>query len=156
MICSFIPGRIRLRSPRFKDAETVAALTALLKDQPGFISLENNLSTGSLLLRYDPEKVNQEAALAALDLLENEDGQTAPPVDDETACGCTGPELMEKLRRNKDAVEYVSMIGAFIVCTSSAFLRSKGLHVYSGLALAGLTIQHVVKYRRRLAAIFNK
>ena len=155
MICSFIPGRIRLRSPRFKDVETVTALTSLLKDQPGFIGLENNLSTGSILLRYDPEKVDQESALAAFDFLENEVDEVGT-VAEETVCGCSDSELMERIRQSKDAVEYVSMIGAFMVCTSSAFLRSKGLHVYSGLALAGLTIQHIAKYRRRLAAIFTK
>ncbi len=56
---------------------------------------------------------------------------------------------------NKDAAEYLAMTGAFIVCTGSAALRSKGLHIYSGLTLAGLTVQHLYKYRKRLLAYFK-
>lgn len=150
MICSLLPGRVRLRSPRFRDAETVAAVNTLLKDQPGFISLENNLNTGSLLIRFDPDQVDQEAALAALTLLEEDDDSEEASELYSEAAGAV------PFRLNKDAAEYLGMIGAFVVCLSSGFLRSKGLHVYSGLTLAGLTVQHVVKYRKRLAALLDR
>ncbi len=55
----------------------------------------------------------------------------------------------------KEAVEYAAMTTAFVICTSSAFLRSKGLHVYSGLTWAGLTLQHMYKYRQRLLKAFG-
>lgn len=151
MICSFIPGRIRLRSPSFMDEETVATVMDMLKSQPGLLSVENNLNTGSLLIRYDPVKVDQQAAMAALELLSEDENQA-----EETEPAALSQASWPPVNLSKDAVEYVSMIGAFIVCTSSAFLRSKGLHVYSGLALAGLTVQHLLKYRKRLAAILTK
>jgi hypothetical protein len=34
-------------------------------------------------------------------------------------------------------------------------LRSKGLHVQSGLALIALTLQHIYQYRHKLAAYFS-
>ncbi len=147
MICSILPGRVRLRSPRFRDAETVAAVTALLKGQPGLLSLENNLNTGSLLIRFDPDQVDQAAALAALTLLEPDDDPEAA-LEPESEAGAP------PFRLSQDAAEYLGMVGAFVVCLSSGFLRAKGLHVYSGLTLAGLTVQHLIKYRKRLAGLF--
>lgn len=140
MICSILPGRVRLRSRRFKNAEAVASLIPFLESQPGVLSVENNPNTGSLLVRFDPDQVDREATLAALSFLEE---------------GDESPEVSGPLGLNKEAAEYVAMLGAFVVCLSSGFLRSKGLHIYSGLTLAGLTVQHVVKYRGRLAAILN-
>lgn len=144
MICSFIPGRIRLRSPLFTDEKAVALVMDMLKNQPGLEKIENNLNTGSLLIFYDPDKLDQEAALAALELLETE--EKTEPIS-------KGRPSLPSIRLNKDAIEYMSMLGAFAVCVSSTFLRSKGLHVYSGLALAGLTVQHLIKYRKRLLSI---
>lgn len=152
MICSFIPGRIRLRSPRFKNADSISFVINSLKEQPGICKVENNLNTGSVLIHYNPEKIDQQAALNALALL----GEDEPLFDDnaeiQSGCACAAPR---RPRINKEAVEYFSMLSAFIICTSSAFLRSKGLHVYSGLTLAGLTVQHVFKYRKYLQAIFS-
>lgn len=168
MICSYIPGRIRLRSPRFREAETVAALMAILKDQPGLTGLENNLNTGSLLIRFDPEKVDQQTALAALNFLEEEDAGE----QSRACCGCgacenrggrdaghqSGPawddDQPSLFPQNKEALEYAAMVGAFVICTASGFLRAKGWHIYSGLTLAGLTVQHLVKYRDRLRSLF--
>lgn len=56
---------------------------------------------------------------------------------------------------NKEALEYLGMTAAFVLCTSSAFLRSKGLHIYSGISLAGMTLSHIFKYRHRLAGRFR-
>lgn len=148
MICSFIPGRIRLRSPLFTDEKSVAMVMDLLKNQPGLQNIENNLNTGSLLIFYDPDKLDQEAVLAALELLETAE-KTEPLRPNEASCP------LPSIRLNKEAVEYISMIGAFAICLSSTFLRSKGLHVYSGLALAGLTVQHLIKYRKRLLFILK-
>lgn len=153
MICSFIPGRIRLRSPRFREADNVSALVAILKEQPGMLKIENNPNTGSLLIHYDPEKIDQESALKALALLQTDEERLA---DDESEPESDCSEAALSLPQiNKEAVEYLGMIGAFAVCTSSAFLRSKGLHVYSGLALAGLTVQHIYKYRKRLQRLLS-
>lgn len=44
---------------------------------------------------------------------------------------------------------------AFVISTGSAFLRSKGLHIYSGILLAGVTLSPIYKYRHRLAAHFR-
>jgi len=168
MICSFIEGRVRLRDPRFKNEETAAMLTALLLERPGIIAARANPRTGSLLIEYDPETLDQEEALKALKMIDPEGAAWLE--------ACSAPAGLEEVEETdleaapqlpaflqaamkggprQEAVEYAALSLAFVVCTSSAFLRSKGLHVYSGLTLAGLTLQHVYKYRRRLMRMFG-
>lgn len=67
MITSFFPGRIRLRAPVFKDTVLVERALSVIKKVPGFINIENNLVTGSVLIHYDPEKVPQEKLLGLKD-----------------------------------------------------------------------------------------
>ena len=162
MITSFINGRVRLRDARFKDPEFAATAVALIKDYHGVTKVSANSNTGGLLIEYDPEKLDMEAACEALASFDPQAGEW---IDDYIAasCGCCGAEsaaaepqdeasadLMANLAAKKDAIEYAAMTGAFVVCASSAFLRSKGWHIYSGLTLAGLTVQHMYKYRKRL------
>lgn len=165
MICSFIPGRVRIRTPRFKDPDLASTAATLLREQPCVRKVTANPETGSLLIEYDPEKLDMEAALKVLEQIDPEglewflaqnqvtaeegcDGLPEDFLDEVGDCGCFSMS-------NKEAVEYAAMVGAFVVCTGSAFLRSKGLHLYSGLSLAGLTLNHIYKYRRSLLARFR-
>lgn len=67
MITSFFPGRIRLRAPVFKDACLVEKASSIIKKIPGFINLENNIITGSVLIFYNPDIVPQEKLLSLKD-----------------------------------------------------------------------------------------
>ena len=150
MITSFIPGRIRIRHAALKDPETASSLAAGLNSHPGVNRAIANPVTGGLLIEYDPASVDMESARQALKAI-------APEGEDWLEeYGTVQPFPIRPGRSNKDAAEYLAMIGAFIVCSGSAALRSKGLHVYSGLTLAGLTVQHLYKYRKRLLASFKK
>ncbi|MDR1044368.1 MAG: hypothetical protein LBP33_04515 [Candidatus Adiutrix sp.] len=167
MINSFIPGRVRIRDARFQDPETCAKVRAFLKSRPWLKKVSANPATGGLLIEYDPKKLNMEEALRDLAAVDPEGAawireQTAP----EAEAGAGGEEIEDDgdppagqplgpAGLSPEAAEYLALSGAFVVCASSAFLRSKGLHVYSGLTLAGLTIQHVYKYRKRLLALFR-
>ena len=57
MVTSFIPGRIRLRAPVFKDEELCAKARKILESSDAVKSVEHNPVTGSILLLYDPERV---------------------------------------------------------------------------------------------------
>lgn len=169
MIVSFIPGRVRIRNPRFKDPDTSSTAATLLREHPCVIRVTTNTTTGGLLIEYDPDKLDPEAAQHALGLIDpealdwfNTRNQASP----ESACegddpvGENGPMAVPSspwpaLAANKEALEYLGMTAAFILCTGSAFLRSKGLHIYSGISLAGMTLSHIYKYRHRLACRFK-
>lgn len=59
---SFFPGRIRVRSDVFRDADKSAAALAMLSNQPGIKDIAVNARTGSLTVVYD-------AAIVSLDSL---------------------------------------------------------------------------------------
>lgn len=155
MIASIIPGRVRIRDARFTDPDLSATATALLREYPGIQRVTANLSTGSLLIEYDPERLDPEAAQQALAQIDPEGAQW---LEERSRGGPEqdGPEAAGPLAGiDREAWEYLAMTAAFVICTGSAVLRSKGLHIYSGLSLAGMTIGHMFKYRRQLAGRFK-
>ncbi|UQZ88206.1 hypothetical protein C4J81_02850 [Deltaproteobacteria bacterium Smac51] len=178
MITSFIKGRIRLREADFTDPEMADSVAQAVKSFPGVTGVQVNTRTGSLLITYDSEQVDMETAIEAiaavspdsaaqLTAMLKEEEEAAPPADLGAESDLldilpiSAPDIQPKRGRRglgglrPEAIEYAGMAAAFVVCTSSAFLRSKGLHVYSGLTLAGMTVQHIYKYRKRLLAMFR-
>ena len=174
MITSFINGRVRLRDPRFKDEAACATIEETLRSHPCVTSVKANPKTGGVLIEYDPERLDLDQARQALAAIVPEGARW---IDDyEAAMGWSQPEKQVDggavninftlpspgfrfaggRRLSPEAAEYLAMTGAFVVCTSSAFLRSKNLHVYSGLTLAGLTVQHIYKFRKRIFSFLRK
>lgn len=64
MISSFFPGRVRLRALIFKDPEIVQAvkecITSVAEIKNAVKTIDCNLTTGSLLICYDPVKLTME------------------------------------------------------------------------------------------------
>ena len=62
-----IPGRLRVRSRAFRNQpEVVETARSLLGNLEGVNSVDANLATGSLLIRYDDHVVNSTRVLSAL------------------------------------------------------------------------------------------
>jgi Heavy metal associated domain 2 len=62
-----IPGRLRVRSRAFRNhAENAQTALSLLRDLEGVRSVDANLTTGSLLIRYDAGIVGPTRLLGAL------------------------------------------------------------------------------------------
>ena len=68
-VTSFFPGRIRLRSPVFRDDKLCERASALLMRSGAVLSVERNSVTGSVLVRYDPSKIPVERIAGIKDLL---------------------------------------------------------------------------------------
>ncbi|MGP1594156.1 MAG: HMA2 domain-containing protein [Treponema sp.] len=64
MISSFFPGRVRLRAPIFKDTDIVQAakdiITSAAEVKNAVKTIDCNLTTGSVLICYDPFKLPME------------------------------------------------------------------------------------------------
>jgi hypothetical protein len=163
MIASFIPGRVRIRNPQFKDPDLAATAVTLLREHPCVLKATVNSTTGGLLIEYEPEKMDMEAARQALEMIDPEAmdwfqtmNQAGPNQPDEALATGEVRRLAPALAANREALEYLGMLAAFVVCTGSAFLRSKGLHIYSGISLAGMTLNHIYKYRQSLLGRFKR
>jgi len=57
MVTSFFPGRIRLRASVFKDPVIIEECLKILKASDAVTNVQNNYTTGSVLLEYNPSKV---------------------------------------------------------------------------------------------------
>lgn len=57
IVTSFFPGRIRLREAVFKDPVIVEECIKILKSSDAVKNIQNNYTTGSVLLEYDPDKI---------------------------------------------------------------------------------------------------
>lgn len=71
MITSFFPGRIRLRSDIFKDAEISAAACRILKGSSAVKTVTENQVSGSLLIEYDTAQLPADRLSEVLPLLES-------------------------------------------------------------------------------------
>ncbi len=65
VISSFFPGRIRIRDKVFRDSEISQSLRAAIEWHDAIKKIEHNLTTGSVLIEYAPEKLPV-SALSAL------------------------------------------------------------------------------------------
>ena len=62
-----VPGRLRVRVPAIKKcSDNAALLQGLLQAVPGVSAAEPNLTTGSIVVRYDPQSTNAALILAVL------------------------------------------------------------------------------------------
>jgi hypothetical protein len=62
-----LPGRLRLKTRSLKNSEDKAAeIRALLRQLPGIETIEINLLTGSMLVRYDPASITSAQILGLL------------------------------------------------------------------------------------------
>ncbi len=60
LVTSFFPGRIRLRAPIFKDEELCKKAMEIISKSDAVKNIQHNVTTGSILLEYDPKKVPME------------------------------------------------------------------------------------------------
>lgn len=139
MIASFCEGRVRLRHPALKDAETVNGMVAMLNDYPGVLEVNSNLLTGSLLILYDPEAVSREDLAKAAAMLEERVGP-AP-----AACR-PGLGLRPLLCSVPKKYEIGLLNASFSLCLLG-LLGSKRLHYWAGGAFALLAALHLLRRR---------
>ena len=62
-----VPGRLRVRVPAVKRSnDNAALLKGLLQAMPGVSAAEPNLTTGSIVVQYDPQSTSAALILAVL------------------------------------------------------------------------------------------
>lgn len=146
-IVSAVPGRIRIRDTRLRDAARQERLGAILAEIDGVVEVEGNPRTGSMLLRYTPEhttRVEMEARVSAAVGTE-----LAPqPVAREPAPART-PRRWQRDRKLNTWAKY-GMLGSLGVSLALAAAGSKKAHAATGGLFLGLLGIHMAVHRRHL------
>lgn len=79
---SFVPGRVRLRSPLFKDAICARAIASALISVRGVARADANERTGGMLIEYDPSAITIGMIMSAAPLIERiSAAEDADPAD---------------------------------------------------------------------------
>ncbi|MGQ9368063.1 HMA2 domain-containing protein [Azospirillum sp. ST 5-10] len=144
-IAAAIPGRIRVRHPRLRQAERNRELASRLDGADGLRVAERNPATGSLLLLYDPaylvpSQAEARVAAAAAAVLDAEG--TAPPRPG-------GAVRRRSRRRDLNRASKIAMLASLAVALG-ALGTSKRLHAAAGAFFLALLAVHTAIHRRRL------
>lgn len=150
---SYMPGRIRLRHPALKSPEAVSALKEFLEKMDGVTALEVNPRVGSLLLYWDPEKLDIESLKAmAVMMLPKEEGAAKAAEAEKKACPFAS---LNPLHSSKAVNQFVnrSMTATFLLMLSGLVpgLRlGRQVHIAAGAAFAAFAAWHMARYRKTL------
>jgi hypothetical protein len=145
MLTSYIPGRLRVRLS--EPPKDVSIENLDFKSWPGVKNLTANPLTGSFLLEYDPDKLSLHAIVeilkefdeaAAEDLRRIAEGGSRYPV----------PEIHH--HPNQATKDFISLSFSLISSLVTGFWGPKKWHAQAGLFLAGLSVAHAWRYRRRI------
>lgn len=145
MIVSFVEGRVRVRHPALKDAETMATIESMLADYPGVLQAVPNPVTGSLLVHYDPEQISTDDLKAAAAMLEAQLGPaTSAAGVPGSSPGFSIPESFFNWLPRKCETNLLN--AGFSLCLLG-LVASKKLHTVAGGAFAALTLFHALRRR---------
>lgn len=162
-ITSFVEGRVRLRHAALRDSpENTMAETihGLLSSMPGVLSVQINTRTGSLLMYYDPDVLEQDTLWAMLqqgdqwlDLTASDNQDTTPDTaqkkssyDPRTDRPVPARESCRRRRRIYNRV----LLGSMVACLALAVSGPMRAHQIAGWLCAALNAGHLWQVRRGL------
>lgn len=136
MIVSSIPGRLRLRDRTLRDAQRLETLRAGLSTMDDVESVESNVRTGSLLIRYDAEAIGQGAFEARVRLMTGNPCVATKPAPKVGAGGTARVRVNRWAKRGMLASLGVSLLLAVAgtrrwhAITGMLFLHALGAHLW--------------------------
>ncbi len=154
MITSMVEGRIRLRSPHFKDPDLARRFAELAVAVPGMLEVTVNPLAGSALLLYDPAELPTETLMGHAETL----AALMPPLPEKAgkASGRSrgrsagkhgrGPYAL-LLGRQGRAMVVKGLAMSFAATLATGYVRRRW-HPALGWLLLGLTGLHFLQTRR--------
>lgn len=158
-IVSCVDGRIRLRHPALKDASLANMVTSTVTGVDGINSVEVNPRLGSLLIYYDPQKLDRPQLLALAeqgmaflpDVPEEEKWGNGVKPSRHTQEKRFGQNLYARLTsREINRMADRFMLGSLLFSLTGAILGRSSLHVIAGSLFTVAGIQHIIAHRKAL------
>lgn len=137
MILSATSGRIRIRSPFLKARTLANTAKQCIEDYPGVTEVRSILQTGSIVVRYDTEKVDEQALEAHIERV------------------CT-PKKRPKSKQQKTLTKQlnratkIGMVGSLASSLALGFMGKKKPHIYTGTAFVAFAGLHMAKHYKTL------
>ncbi len=149
-VTSFVDGRIRLRHPILKDPQIVEQISSLLENVPGIESLQHNARTGSLLLEYDSDVLDNDTLLNIMQQgeqfidLENFNAQVQKPL-----C-CLPNKIKSMTTREKRKIYNRTMAVALGISALAIGVGNERVHALAGIVFLGLSLGHIKRMHKAL------
>ncbi len=155
IVASFIQGRVRLRHDLLKDPVLTADFLPMLKAFPGIIKVEHKTLTGSLLIEYDPDILDDDAVTALLAqgeewIKENSSVQENADTVENTKSLCFPSQNASSglTRAQKRKLFYGGMLTSFVSMLVTGGTGNKKAHYLTGTIFAVLTAMHMWRMRK--------
>lgn len=132
MITSSIDGRLRAIAPGLEKNRVAGSVKRKLSQLPGVKTVNVNTLTGSLLVKYDSEKIHRAEVgniVEALLISERRKGKR---------------QGLIKRRSIRTIVNY-SMLGSFAVSIAGVYMDWKKAHVYFGKVFVAALVVHLLQ-----------
>lgn len=149
MITSFIEGRIRIKDAALKNPATMQTVLTLIQAEEGISSAVPNPKTGSILVRYDPEKISKEMLLEAAAMMEQHLPKTDKAKGQKASLLRKGSENCRQLISLTPTGESLLLGGLCLLTAVSGFF-GKRTHMTIGLAFIALCSLHLYKRKNHL------
>ncbi len=152
MIASFVDGRVRLRHNVLKNADIMLQIDAFVRTLSGVLSVEGNVRTGSLLIHYDPEILDEETLNTLLEqaaiLLGQEDSPAAneAPATSGFCLSCAAEKFLELPNRKN----FKRTLGVLVPLMVALALTNKRYHAMAGGLFVALSLGHMWRKRKAL------
>ena len=147
LLASSVPGRVRLRGAALRSEKALARLQAAVQECAGVTECRTNARVGSVLLRYEPQRVPPAELFARLT-------EVLPPVPAAAAPRAAAPIAQRRARaQRRRRINLTTEYGMALTLGASllaAATGAKGAHVLAGSVFTALLAQHLITYRRTL------
>lgn len=136
MIASTVPGRIRVRTPLLKSSQFSKEVSQKVQNLTGFDKVRTNLKSGSLIVTYHPEQVDEQHI----------------ELEVEELCFKSPPPRKKKnpVSAKVGQVSKIGMIATLIPSIALGFAGKKKLHIYTGVAFLAFAGLHTTRFSKTL------
>lgn len=148
MITSFVEGRVRFRDEALKNPETVESVLGMLNGVEGVVSATPNLRTGSMLVYYDSEVIDQETLKQAAAAFEGHFGTAARSDGFKSGKDCKCKWVLPAWfcgRRGE-----ANLLGGALSATVLALLAGRRAHACVGGLFCLLSLKHIYGRRKQM------
>ncbi len=149
-VTSFVEGRLRLRHPILKDSQVVEQIASLLENFPGVESLKHNVRTGSLLLEYDAEVLDQDTLLNIMKQGEQFIDLENINIEPKKPLSCLPCSLKNMTTREKRKLYNRTMAVSLGVAALAIGVGNERIHALAGVVFLGLSLGHIKRMHKGL------
>lgn len=151
-IASSTTGRLRVKNPLLKTVD-VQSIKKCLSDLKGVISIDVNSLLGSMLVKFDPEKIDEEKFSKVFNkcIVKAQREESDEKKEDEellknlpAEIKKTGKSIYKKSRK----IENQTMAFAGGLCVAAVCTKLWKLHAVAGWIFAAAATAHTIRYRK--------